>query len=118
VAEPLATIAGPDAVVTVRDPVDLPVGGLLARVAPWVGHFARSDHSEFWKLGVPAIQITDTANFRNPHYHGATDTPDTLDYRRIADIAASTAVALIKLAQASPAHADHAVSHERAAEAL
>lgn len=39
----------------------------------------RSDHVPFWDLGYPAILITDTANLRNPHYHQATDTLDTLD---------------------------------------
>ena len=37
----------------------------------------RSDHAPFWAAGIPAIMITDTANFRNPHYHNSTD---TLDY--------------------------------------
>jgi len=27
--------------------------------------------------------ITDTAPFRNPHYHEPTDTPGTLDYGRL-----------------------------------
>ena len=40
----------------------------------------RSDHAPFWRAGMPAIMLTDTANFRSPHYHKATDTPDTLDY--------------------------------------
>ncbi len=39
----------------------------------------RSDHVPFWDLGYPALLITDTANLRNPHYHQATDTLDTLD---------------------------------------
>lgn len=102
-AESLAAVAGPEAVITVRDPIDLPVGGLVGRVAPWAGDFARSDHSEFWKLGVPAIQVTDTANFRNPNYHRPTDTPETLDYARIADVVSATAAALVKLAHGSPA---------------
>ena len=38
-----------------------------------------SDHSPFWDLGFPALMITDTAFYRNPHYHGATDTLETLD---------------------------------------
>jgi aminopeptidase YwaD len=38
-----------------------------------------SDHSPFWDLGYPALMITDTSFFRNPHYHGPTDTLDTLD---------------------------------------
>lgn len=41
---------------------------------------ARSDHFAFWRAGVPAVLWTDTGNFRNPNYHCATDTPDTLDY--------------------------------------
>ncbi len=40
----------------------------------------RSDHMPFWRAGIPAILWTDTAEFRNPHYHQSTDTPDTLDY--------------------------------------
>ncbi len=39
----------------------------------------RSDHAPFWKRGIGALLVTDTANFRNPHYHQATDTPETLD---------------------------------------
>jgi len=40
----------------------------------------RSDHTPFWKEKIPAIMWTDTANFRNEHYHSASDTPDTLNY--------------------------------------
>jgi len=29
--------------------------------------------------------INDTAFMRSPHYHEATDTPDTLDFARMAD---------------------------------
>ncbi|KAF3981855.1 MAG: M20/M25/M40 family metallo-hydrolase [Methylococcales symbiont of Hymedesmia sp. n. MRB-2018] len=29
----------------------------------------RSDHSAFWDADYPAIMVTDTANFRNQHYH-------------------------------------------------
>ncbi len=39
----------------------------------------RSDHAAFWKYGYPAVMLTDTANFRNPHYHRPSDTLDTLD---------------------------------------
>jgi len=38
-----------------------------------------SDHSPFWDLGYPALLVTDTSFFRNPHYHRASDTVDTLD---------------------------------------
>lgn len=39
-----------------------------------------SDHSPYWDAGYPALMITDTAFLRNPHYHQATDTIDTLDF--------------------------------------
>lgn len=43
-----------------------------------------SDHRSYWQHGYPALMVTDTAFNRNPHYHTAADTPDTLDYRRMA----------------------------------
>ena len=33
----------------------------------------------FWDVGFPALMITDTSFLRNPHYHQATDTPETLN---------------------------------------
>lgn len=39
----------------------------------------RSDHSSFWDKGYSAVWLTDTANFRNPHYHQASDTIDTIN---------------------------------------
>ncbi|MDT8386852.1 MAG: M20/M25/M40 family metallo-hydrolase [Thiogranum sp.] len=40
----------------------------------------RGDHKPYWDQNYKAIMLTDTADFRNPHYHRPTDTPDTLDY--------------------------------------
>lgn len=45
-----------------------------------------SDHLNFWRNGYPAIMVTDTAFFRNPNYHTANDTPETLDYERMARV--------------------------------
>jgi Zn-dependent M28 family amino/carboxypeptidase len=38
-----------------------------------------SDHSSFWDDGYPALMVTDTSFFRNPHYHKPSDTLETLD---------------------------------------
>ena len=38
-----------------------------------------SDHAPFWDLGYPALMVTDTSFYRNPHYHRSTDTLETLD---------------------------------------
>ena len=40
----------------------------------------RSDHVPFWLAGLPALMWTDTSEYRNPHYHKTSDTPDTLDF--------------------------------------
>jgi hypothetical protein len=48
-----------------------------------------SDQWSFWKHGYPGIMITDTALFRYPHYHDASDTPDKLDYDRFALVVSS-----------------------------
>jgi Peptidase family M28 len=52
----------------------------------FVGHLHRSDHAPFWRAGIPSIMWTDTAEFRNPHYHRASDTPDTLDYEFVSQV--------------------------------
>jgi hypothetical protein len=45
-----------------------------------------SDHSSFWQVGYPGIMVTDTALFRYPYYHLEQDTPDKLDYERLARV--------------------------------
>lgn len=56
-------------------------GGALPGYLPGVGW---SDHWSFWKAGYQGVIVTDTAPFRYPHYHELTDTPDKLDYERMA----------------------------------
>jgi Zn-dependent M28 family amino/carboxypeptidase len=45
-----------------------------------------SDHWSFRRAGYPAIMLTDTALFRDPNYHQPTDTPERLDYERLARV--------------------------------
>ena len=56
---------------------------VLPEVIPQTGW---SDQWSFWQFGWPALMVTDTALFRNPHYHMASDTPRTLDYARMAAV--------------------------------
>lgn len=58
-----------------------------------------SDNSSFWDYGYPALMLTDTAFLRNPHYHLPTDTPDTLDYARMASVTIGIAEGLARLAE-------------------
>jgi len=59
-----------------------------------------SDNSSFWDQGYPAIMITDTSFLRNPHYHGPRDTPDTLDYQRLAKATLGVAGAIARIGRA------------------
>jgi Zn-dependent M28 family amino/carboxypeptidase len=45
-----------------------------------------SDHWSFWKMGYPAVMITDTAFYRNPNYHTERDTLNTLDFVRMEEL--------------------------------
>jgi len=62
----------------------------------------RSDHAAFWHYDYPAVMLTDTANFRNPHYHQPTDTLDTLNLAFMEQVA--HAVTAAALALCSSAH--------------
>jgi hypothetical protein len=57
-----------------------------------------SDHWSFRRHGYPAIMITDTAFYRYPHYHLPNDTPDKLDYERMARVTLGLAAMLNELA--------------------
>jgi hypothetical protein len=94
----LAATLGRERVLLLRDPVDLPLVGRLAARVPAARNFSRSDHVNFWRAGLPAIHVTDTAPFRNPNYHLPGDTPDTLDYATLAAIIATTALVIERLA--------------------
>src|SRR5947209_14433681 len=64
----------------------------------------RSDHAAFWHHGYPAVMLTDTANFRNPHYHQTTDTLETLNLafmEQVARAVTAAAIALCSITQAT-----------------
>ena len=68
----------------------------MKRLGGFLGDAARSDHSPYWDAGLPAVMLTDTADFRNPHYHRPSDLPATLDYEFAAGVTrATTAAALV-----------------------
>lgn len=56
------------------------LGGVFPVDVPGVGW---SDHWAFWEAGFPAVMITDTAPYRYPHYHLATDTVDKIDLAKL-----------------------------------
>ncbi|MCX8049363.1 MAG: M28 family peptidase [Methylohalobius sp.] len=63
----------------------------------WIPGVAWSDHLSFWRYGYPGIMVTDTALFRYPWYHHPEDTPDKLDYTRLARVTEGLASAIHQL---------------------
>jgi Zn-dependent M28 family amino/carboxypeptidase len=66
----------------------------LPEMVPGIGW---SDQWSFWQFGWPAIMVTDTAPFRNPHYHEASDRPETLDYARLGQVVEGMAAVVEEL---------------------
>jgi Zn-dependent M28 family amino/carboxypeptidase len=69
---------------TFRATTRFPSEGLAA--PGWIQGIGWSDHWSFWQAGYQGIMVTDTAPFRYPHYHEPEDTPDKLDYNRMARV--------------------------------
>ena len=45
-----------------------------------------SDHLNYWKFGISALMITDTAFYRNMHYHESGDKMEILDIHKMAQV--------------------------------
>ena len=56
-----------------------------------------SDHAPFWDAGYPALMVTDTSFYRNPHYHGSTDTLETLNLDFMAKVCEGVVRAVLAL---------------------
>ncbi|HEV7766783.1 MAG TPA: M28 family peptidase [Thermoanaerobaculia bacterium] len=71
----------------------------LPEAIPGIGW---SDQWSFWQFGWPAIMISDTAPYRNPNYHEASDTPETLDYARMGQVVEGLSAVVEKLSGNAP----------------
>ena len=82
-----------------REQARFPAEGVAApSVIPGV---TWSDHWSFRRQGYPAIMVTDTAFNRYPHYHLPSDTPEKLDYLRMARVTLGLAAVIKELANES-----------------
>ena len=72
------------------------IGGVAPGIIPGIDW---SDHASFADRSIPALMVTDTALFRYPHYHKRTDTPDKVDYDRLALVTLSMAHVVRELAR-------------------
>jgi hypothetical protein len=67
----------------------------------WMTGIGWSDHGAFWHEGYPALMVTDTALFRYAPYHTSADTPDQINYDRMARVVVGLARVITTLAGAS-----------------
>jgi hypothetical protein len=77
------------------DFVNLPCAALQVpfnyeQIASGMGDLLRSDHAPFWRQAIPALFMTDTADFRYPYYHTEADTIDKLDFSFMTKICKAT----------------------------
>lgn len=63
---------------------DFPVEGIATFES--IAGIGSSDHWSFWRHDYPAVMLTDTAQFRNEHYHRASDTSATIDFASFARV--------------------------------
>lgn len=66
----------------------------------------RSDHAPFLLAGMPAVILSDTANFRNPNYHRPTDSIDTIDLDRLTAVVRGLAGAAYVIAEPATGSTD------------
>jgi len=59
----------------------------------------RADHAPFWREDIHAIFISDSANFRFPHYHTGSDTIEHVDFDFVKKIAQASLLTLIAMAE-------------------
>jgi len=82
---------------TMRGATSLPVVSINA--PRWIPGLDFSDHHPYWDAGFPAVMVTDTAFYRNTDYHTAQDTPERLDYLRMARVVQGVHAAVERLAR-------------------
>jgi len=59
----------------------------------------RSDHARFWDAGIPALMLTDGAEFRNSNYHTPNDVMDSLNFTFMANNVKATLATMATLAE-------------------
>ena len=64
---------------------------------PTLGVIDLSDHRNYWAAGYEAVMVTDTAFVRNKNYHTSRDTPDTLNYDRMAEVVDGVVAGIMSL---------------------
>lgn len=75
--------------------VDVPLG--YTEILYQLPDGLRMDHAPFWRVGIPAIALSDGANFRSELYHSPADTSWAINFQSLAKIAKATIETLKEL---------------------
>jgi len=62
----------------------------LARLGGYLPDARRSDHAPYWDEEIPAVFLTDTAEFRSDRYHRPEDNVESLNFFQLRNVAALT----------------------------
>jgi hypothetical protein len=81
-----------------RRHTDFPSEGVAA--PGWITGIGWSDQWSYWQEGYPGVMVTDTAPYRYPFYHTGGDTPDKIDYERLARVVAGISRVITEIAEA------------------
>lgn len=85
------------AIASFRTRVQFPSEG--ASLPGWIPGVGWSDQWSFWQQGYKAIMVTDTAPYRYPHYHTLQDTPDRINFEKLARVVAGLTEVISDLAK-------------------
>ncbi|MBN2590718.1 MAG: M28 family peptidase [Sedimentisphaerales bacterium] len=68
-------------------------------IGGWFKDATRSDQNSYWNVGLPAIMITDTGEYRSKHYHQESDTIETLDFTFFSKVVQATVATTLEYAK-------------------
>jgi len=90
----------------------------LKHLGGWLKDAGRSDHASYWQDNLPAVMLTDTANFRNPNYHQPSDCIETLNIGFMTQVTRAAAATLLEWAETEPDDVEHPIPDQKDAGVL
>lgn len=87
-----------DSLATVYVPALKKVSLVLPGNGTIASDFRRSDHAPFWDSGVPALMLTDGAEYRNTNYHSPADSLTKLNFTFMSNVVKATVATVATLA--------------------
>lgn len=71
----------------------------LEQKGEMVGTLAASDHVPFWRVGIPAIHVSDGADSRNPHYHSSFDRIHDVNFEFLENVISASLITVAVISE-------------------